>query len=85
MHKTPWVDIPALPDRLAAKIRHFLMGLDRSFECEIHATGLRFRYDARCLGVKIIPELAEGRFPPFLLRLRVSRGRPSNPVHFRPK
>lgn len=82
---TPWAEMPALPRRIAAKCRHILMGLDPSFECEIRPQGLVFRYDASCLAVKLIPELAAGKFPPFLLRIRISKARRHHPVHFRPK
>lgn len=83
MHKTPWIDFPKIEDRKAAKIRHFLMRLDKSFECEIHPEGLRFRFAERSFATIIAPELAEGVFPHFLLKMRVSRARGSHPVHFR--
>jgi hypothetical protein len=84
MGKTPWIDFPNIEDRKAAKIRHFLMRLDRSFECEIHPEGLRFRFAERSFATIIAPELKEGVFSHFLLKMRVSRARRSNPVHFKP-
>lgn len=65
---TPWIDFPDLPERQLDKIKDALWRLDDSIVIRIQGGKVSFAYDLTSLAVRMIPELAEGKFPEFLLK-----------------
>lgn len=68
MTYTPWIPLPDLPERQLDKIKQALWKLDESIVYRITAEEVAFQYALDSLAVKVIPELAEGRFPEFLIK-----------------